>query len=232
MKQSIFFSHPNLMSERWRHAFPDAIITDALDETLVVGQHTLCWVVTNLPDWEQRVQRLSRQGAIVVALSLKKSRTELLTMLNAGGRGYVHALATSETLLAVSTSVINGGLWLGSDFVHDLIKGINGVASDHSPETTVAAPTSAPNGAAPPASVLDRLTAREREVCKLVANAHSNKEVARLLNVTERTVKAHLGAAFEKLQVRDRVQLTLLINRLGGSAPTVTNPVPPQAQNG
>src|SRR5690554_3268265 len=101
MKQSIFFSQANLMSERWRHAFQDAIITDESGEKLVVGQHTLCWVVTNLPDWEQRIQRLSQQGITVVTLSVKESRAELLTALGSGARGYAHALATSETLIAV-----------------------------------------------------------------------------------------------------------------------------------
>jgi len=230
MKQSIFFSQANLMSERWRHAFQDAIITDESGEKLVVGQHTLCWVVTNLPDWEQRIQRLSQQGITVVTLSVKESRAELLTALGSGARGYAHALATSETLIAVAASVINGGLWLGSDFVRDLIKGINVTRSDSSPRESSPATTLLANGGS--SSVLDRLTAREREVCTLVARAYSNKEVARFLNVTERTVKAHLGAAFEKLQIRDRVQLTVLINRLNGAASEAQEPPPPRVQNG
>lgn len=225
MKQSIFFSNPNLQSERWRQAFPDAIVTDAPVEDIVVGQHSLCWVVTNLPDWELRVQRLTRHGATVVVLSLQESRAELLAMLAAGARGYGHALAASETLQAIETSVTNGGFWLGSDFIQDLIKGINSVRSD-------ASSAAVSDAAAHPA--LDRLTAREREVCVLVASAHSNKEVARRLNVTERTVKAHLGAAFEKLEVRDRVQLTLLLNQRNGSAPdgVIEPPESPKVQNG
>ncbi len=42
-----------------------------------------------------------------------------------------------------------------------------------------------------------------------VAEGRSNKEVARQLDITERTVKAHLGAVFRKLGVRDRMQLVL-----------------------
>ncbi|WP_341643525.1 helix-turn-helix domain-containing protein [Thauera sp. SDU_THAU2] len=53
----------------------------------------------------------------------------------------------------------------------------------------------------------------------------SNKEVARLLGITERTVKAHLGAIFEKLGVRDRLQLAL---RVGAAAtlPADSAPAP------
>ena len=42
-----------------------------------------------------------------------------------------------------------------------------------------------------------------------VAKGATNKEVARALDITERTVKAHLGSAFGKLGVRDRLQLVL-----------------------
>lgn len=229
MKQSIFFSHPSLQSQRWRQAFPDAIVTDAPVAEVVVGSHSLCWVITNLPDWEMRVKHLVQLGATVIVLSLQDSRRELLTMLAAGGRGYGHALATSETLRAIEISVTNGGFWLGSHFLQDLIKGISSVQpmSTASPDHNIS--TDPANGAHP---ALDKLTTREREVCVLVANAHSNKEVARHLNVTERTVKAHLSAAFEKLAVRDRVQLTLLLNQREALAQQGAIAHSPKVQNG
>ncbi|UUA74872.1 helix-turn-helix transcriptional regulator [Cellvibrio sp. QJXJ] len=60
-----------------------------------------------------------------------------------------------------------------------------------------------------PSADLNLLTGRERAVAELVAAGKTNKEVARELDITERTVKAHLGASFEKLGVRDRLQLAL-----------------------
>jgi DNA-binding NarL/FixJ family response regulator len=53
------------------------------------------------------------------------------------------------------------------------------------------------------------LSARELQVAQAVAEGRSNKEVADLLSISERTVKAHLGAVFEKLGIRDRLQLVL-----------------------
>ena len=49
-------------------------------------------------------------------------------------------------------------------------------------------------------------------MAQAVARGLSNKEIAEKLFISERTVKAHLGATFEKLQVRDRVQLVLRLN--------------------
>ena len=62
-------------------------------------------------------------------------------------------------------------------------------------------------------SALDELTSREVMVAKLVGRGESNREIAAELEITERTVKAHLSAIFTKLGVRDRVQLALTVNR-------------------
>jgi DNA-binding NarL/FixJ family response regulator len=56
------------------------------------------------------------------------------------------------------------------------------------------------------------LTPREQDAAVLLAKGDSNKEIARQLDITERTVKAHVGAMLEKLGVRDRLQLSLIIN--------------------
>jgi len=58
----------------------------------------------------------------------------------------------------------------------------------------------------------DCLSEREVQVARLIANGASNKEIADRLVITERTVKAHLTAIFEKLGVRDRLQLSLRVN--------------------
>jgi DNA-binding NarL/FixJ family response regulator len=54
---------------------------------------------------------------------------------------------------------------------------------------------------------LATLTQRELEVARLIADGASNKEVGRALDISERTVKAHAGAIFEKLGARDRLHL-------------------------
>ena len=58
------------------------------------------------------------------------------------------------------------------------------------------------------------LTEREYEVAMAVGQGLSNREIAEQLGLGERTIKAHLTTTFEKLQVRDRVQLALAVNRL------------------
>ena len=59
------------------------------------------------------------------------------------------------------------------------------------------------------------LTTREEDVLKLVAQGCSNKEICLSLNITEKTVKAHVGNIFRKIGVNSRTQATLYALRAG-----------------
>ena len=61
--------------------------------------------------------------------------------------------------------------------------------------------------------VLEKLSPKEQEVAKFVAKGYSNKEIAKEMDVQLITVKKHLGSIFEKLHIRDRVSLAILLNK-------------------
>ncbi len=60
---------------------------------------------------------------------------------------------------------------------------------------------------------IDQLTSREREVLAELAKGKSNREIARALTVSEKTVKAHVSAVLAKLGVQDRTQAALVAVR-------------------
>lgn len=66
-----------------------------------------------------------------------------------------------------------------------------------------------------PATPLDDLTEREREVLTLLAQGNSNKEIAAWLFLTEATVKGYVSTVLSKLHVADRTQAALLAVRYG-----------------
>lgn len=62
-----------------------------------------------------------------------------------------------------------------------------------------------------PLAIRLKLSPRERQVADCVASGYSNKRIARVLEVTERTVKAHLSNIFQKTPASDRLELALLM---------------------
>jgi DNA-binding NarL/FixJ family response regulator len=60
-----------------------------------------------------------------------------------------------------------------------------------------------------------RLTKREREVLTLLAQGRSNKQIAAVLHVTERTAKFHVGAIMRKLDATNRTEAVALAAQQG-----------------
>jgi FixJ family two-component response regulator len=58
---------------------------------------------------------------------------------------------------------------------------------------------------------LDQLTAREKEVLPLLAKGHSNKDTAKLLNISSRTVEAHRASIMEKMQANSLAELLMMV---------------------
>jgi len=79
-------------------------------------------------------------------------------------------------------------------------------------------------------NLLENLTKREYEIAILVGRGESNKQIARRLDITERTVKAYLTEIFRKLAITDRIKLALLVKDTAvtsnQSAPTNSNNFP------
>ena len=94
----------------------------------------------------------------------------------------------------------------------DVLSGIRAVSRGESPIHPKAARTLLGVRAG---STQVQLTARESEVLKLVKDGLANKQIARRLDISERTVKAHLTSAFSRIGVTDRTQAALWAQRNG-----------------
>lgn len=194
---------------RWLEAFPDAqLLQDqGPDETDFsrLADASLVWLhVTGdapaVSAWVGTVHAAAPHVPIVV-LSNVPEDDQGMAALAAGASGYCSALTLPAVLRQVAGVVEHGGLWVGPQLMRRLMQGLAARNSDA------------------PEPVLDRLSQRERQVAVAVARGATNKEIARVLGITERTVKAHLAAAFEKLGVRDRMQLSLVVNGVEESTP-------------
>jgi DNA-binding NarL/FixJ family response regulator len=93
----------------------------------------------------------------------------------------------------------------------DLVDGVRAAAAGQSPLDPKVARTLLTRRATQ--DPRDQLSDREREVLVLVADGLANKQIARHLGISERTVKAHLTSVFQRIGVTDRTQAALWAER-------------------
>lgn len=207
--EQIFVSRGGMMRSRWREAFPNARVVESLD---VEGpdsppREVVLWLDVSLLEEPERAATLRdavARGYRVVVMTPSPAEANAFRALSLGAVGYCHLEAAPQQLREIATVVENGGIWMLPDLVKRLMALSLRVVPTPAPERPE----------------LDSLTARELMVARLVAQGESNREIAEALEITERTVKAHLTAIFDKLEVRDRVQLALAMNNIA-THPTV-----------
>jgi len=147
-----------------------------------------------LPAWQSNLwQPLVKDMQAVIA-SVRPSDEEGMQTILCGARGYCHAYAPTATWTHVLTAVATGSVWMGASLVSRLLRQVETLA--------------------PAASHWrhDALTKRECAIAQRVSQGDSNSKIADALGISERTVKAHLTAVFDKLGVTDRLQLALLVH--------------------
>lgn len=142
----------------------------------------------------------SNQNLKILLLATGFSAEDELAALAAGAAGSCVQSYLPDKVRQILVTVADGGVWISSAALPHLLQRLK------SWEITNQAPKK--NGA-DKSTDMKVLTPREREIVHLVAKGGSNKLIARELNITDRTVKAHLSIIFHKLKVSDRLQLAL-----------------------
>jgi DNA-binding NarL/FixJ family response regulator len=137
-----------------------------------------------------------RNPARVLVLTSVTDHAAAAAVMRAGAAGVLYKDVDPDALVRAIRAVHDGHLLLAPEAAGTLL-----------------------HQAAWPARGLDALTGREREVLAELAQGRSNREIARALHVSEKTVKAHVSSVLAKLGVQDRTQAALLAVRHEQSAP-------------
>ena len=188
----------------WVEAFPKAEISGVLNAKKVDKNTAMVfWLHMNedRQEWLTNTIALIQQhyqSAKIVVLANAPNQAEALYALSLGVVAYAHSYSPAKVLLEIKTVITNGGVWMGQDLLKRLIEVSTSLAG---------------NQAAQVDNHLNMLTKREKQVAIEAAKGLSNKEIARTLEITERTVKAHLSSTFEQLGAKDRLHLALMLNK-------------------
>jgi len=144
------------------------------------------------------LRNLSPATSIIVLSRPIPEQTEL-ELFKMGVQGHCSRDIDPQLLKRVVVAVRLGELWIRRSLMPRLLDelGVRFQGADHAKRAAVGR--------------LAFLTAREHEIAALVGRGGSNKQIARQLDITERTVKAHLTEVFRKLGIADRLKLALLL---------------------
>jgi DNA-binding NarL/FixJ family response regulator len=130
----------------------------------------------------------------VLMLSMHDDERYLFEALKAGAAGYVLKRAADHDLVDAARAVVRGESFLTNAAQRSLVR--EWMADD----------STGPR---------EPLTPREQEVLKLIAEAHTNREIGEILHLAEKTVESHRGNILRKLGMRDRVELVRYAIRRG-----------------
>jgi DNA-binding NarL/FixJ family response regulator len=142
----------------------------------------------------QATREIKRQApeVSVLILSMHDDERYLFEALKAGASGYVLKTQADTDLLAAIRAIERGEPFLTPEAQRTLIKDVLERGSSG-----------------------EELTPREEEIVKLVAEAHTTKQIAKVLHLSEKTVENHRANAMRKLGMRDRVELVRYAIRRG-----------------
>lgn len=134
----------------------------------------------------------ARPETAVLVLTMVDDDDSVMAAMQVGAKGYVLKGAAQEEVLAAVRTVAAGGAVLGGGFAARVLSG----------------------GRDRGRYGLQDLTEREAEVLALVADGRSNPEIARVLDISLKTVQNHVSRVLTKLQVQDRTQAALRMRGL------------------
>ena len=190
------------------NAQPDMTVVaeapDGLDALQLVGSSAPHVIVTEtimprMNGLELTAQVLRRYPHIkVLALTRNERKDCVLRLVQAGATGYLLKTVTTEELVSAVRAVVGGAQVLQpaalEAVLHDYLQRVHDPAAHRS---------------------ADELTAREREVLKLIAEGNTNQDIAGLLCLSRKTVETHRGNIMEKLNLHKVTDLVKYAIREG-----------------
>lgn len=202
MNSICLYTQNNRLSQRWRDLLSkenDVVfctdikqLTRLYDELSLIVYHS-----------EEDSETITKELDLLVELSTKRNILVLRSLpnLEEGGSllshniaGYGNSNMSDDAFIQAINVIQNGSIWLYPDLMKDIINKVNKLNLNN--ETH---------------KLLDNLTNREKEIATSISEGKTNKAIADKLNISPNTVKIHISSIFEKLGIKNRVTLAILL---------------------
>ena len=141
--------------------------------------------------------------ARILMLTVSEDGDDLVAALRAGAAGYLLKTAEGDALVSAIVRTMQGESVVAPEMTSKLVAAYRGSTAAESPPPTA------------PASPLDGLSPRERDILRGIAQGASNKEIGREHGIAETTVKIHVQHILRKLGVSSRVHAAVIASENG-----------------
>lgn len=138
----------------------------------------------------------------VIILTTFNEDEYIFKAIKNGAEGYLLKDAGSEYIIKAIKSVYNGAMLLDPEVTVKVVKAFNSITNEKQSFDNLK-------------YKLDILTPREIDVAKLVAQGKSNKDICKILFLTEGTVKNYVTRILEKLELNSRTELAVFVSQAG-----------------
>ena len=175
---------------------PDITISgDSTDVQNINEKETEVLVLASVPSARLAEMKIESMGVLLLTDDQESARTLMNSNVHAWG---VLSTEVSDDELMAAVRAVGEGLWVGAP---GLVRGLmrfSGAREISGEE-----------------SLVESLTAREKEILQLMAEGLANKQIAMKLNISEHTVKFHLSSLYAKFNVSSRTEAVKRGLRLG-----------------
>jgi DNA-binding NarL/FixJ family response regulator len=181
-------------------AWPEAVgcITSATHHAVILEPEL---ALSGVLDAVAEITSASGETHIIVIDNPPLLENDKVELFKLGVHGFCQRDISSELLTKAVEAVLNGELWMQRSLVTRIIDELTQGGS------SAKAAKSLSDG-----SPIQCLTPRELEVARMVHKGGNNKSIARTLDISERTVKAHLSSIFRKLNIENRLHLAIFFH--------------------
>jgi DNA-binding NarL/FixJ family response regulator len=157
----------------------------------------------SLPQTISKIIKKTPHTRIIVLEGTGDKPVNQMSLFKTGAHGFCAVDIQPGLLRKAAHAVCNGEIWVPRQLITQLIGELarDGGKVKLNPDSAGA-------------KSVERLTPRELQVAQMVHLGGNNKMIARELEISERTVKAHLSAIFRKLEIENRLHLALFFNEI------------------
>ena len=184
----------NLLSYWKKVLDEECIVVDDIEELSAYSSSLIVLNYTALGSkYKETIVKLREKQNDLFVLHRVPNISKAKELLSLGVKAYGNALMKAHFFLSAIDTVKENMVWLHPEFTSELITQIPKTDENTKDKE------------------LEKLSQREKDVALLLRDAKRYKEIAELLEITPRTVKAHAQSIYKKLQVSDRLSLALLL---------------------